>query len=88
MEGKDISTVEIRDKIKTAIANISDVYPKDITDDASFTEDLGLDSLILLEISVDIEIQFGLEVHEEDLAQIHTLQDAVMFVEQSLIGQA
>ena len=83
-----MSEIEIRDIIKAAITNVSDIDPEDITDDASFQEDLGLDSLVLLEISVDIEMQFGLEVHEEDLAELHTLRDAVTFVQQSLVGQA
>ncbi len=80
-----MDAVDIRNKIKEAIANVSDIDPEDITDMASFTEDLGLDSLVLLEISVDIEMQFGLEVSEEDLAQLHTVQDAVELVQQSLV---
>ena len=79
---------DIRDKIKAAIAKVSDIAPGDIADTASFTDDLGLDSLVLLEISVEIEMQFGLEVHEEDLKQLLTVQDAVEFVQQALVGQA
>jgi len=78
---------EICNKIKEAIAKISDIDVADITDTASFQDDLGLDSLVLLEISVDIEMQFGLEVHEDDLKQLQTVQDAVEFVQQALIGQ-
>jgi acyl carrier protein len=78
---------DIRNKIKEAIANVSDIELEDIPDDASFKDDLGLDSLVLLEISVDIELQFGLEVSEEDLAQLHTLQDAVELVQQALVKQ-
>jgi len=78
---------DIRNKIKEAIANVSDIELEDIPDDASFKEDLGLDSLVLLEISVDIELQFGLEVSEEDLAQLHTLQDAVELVQRALVNQ-
>jgi len=78
---------EICNKIKEAIAKISDIDVADITDTASFQDDLGLDSLVLLEISVDIEIQFGLEVHEDDLKQLQTVQDAVEFVQQALLGQ-
>jgi acyl carrier protein len=77
----------IRNKIKEAIANVSDIELEDIPDDASFNDDLGLDSLVMLEISVDIELQFGLEVSEEDLAQLHTLQDAVELVQQALVKQ-
>ena len=78
---------QIRNKIKEAIANVSDIDLEDIPDDASFQEDLGLDSLVLLEISVDIELHFGLEVSEEDLANLHTIQDAVDLVQQSLVNQ-
>ena len=78
---------DIRNKIKEAIANVSDIELEDISDEASFKDDLGLDSLVLLEISVDIELQFGLEVSEEDLAQLHTLQDAVELVQQALVNQ-
>lgn len=79
---------DIRTKIKQAIAKISDIEAEDITDIASFKDDLGLDSLVLLEIAVEIEMQFGLEVHEEDLKQLQTVQDAVEFVQQALVGQA
>ena len=83
-----MEAVEIRNKIKEAISNVSDIDIEDIGDDVSFQEDLGLDSLVLLEISVDIELQFGLEVSEEDLANLHTLQDAVELVQQSLVNQS
>jgi acyl carrier protein len=43
---------------------------------------------VLLEISVEIEMQFGFEVHEEDLKQLRTVQDAVEFVQHALVGQA
>ena len=79
---------DIRDKIKAAIAKISDIEVADIADTASFQDDLGLDSLVLLEISVEIEMQFGLEVNEEDLKQLQTVQDSVEFVQQALVGHA
>jgi acyl carrier protein len=88
MENTVMDELEIRNKIKDAIAKISDINPEDIADTASFTDDLGLDSLVLLEIAVEIEMQFGLEVHEEDLKQLQTVQDAVEFVQQALVGQA
>jgi acyl carrier protein len=83
-----VDELEIRNKIKDTIAKISDINPEDIADTASFADDLGLDSLVLLEIAVEIEMRFGLEVHEEDLKQLQTVQDAVVFVQQALVGQA
>jgi acyl carrier protein len=88
MEDSTMDERDIRNKIKAAIAQISGIEAADIADTASFTDDLGLDSLVLLEISVEIEMQFGLEVHEEDLKQLQTVQDAVEFVQQALVGHA
>ena len=79
---------EIRHKIKTAITKISDIALEDIADTASFGDDLGLDSLVLLEISVEIELEFGLEVPEDNIKLLKTVQDAVEFVQQALVGQA
>jgi acyl carrier protein len=75
---------EIRDSIKRVIANISDIDLEAIGDSASFKEDLGLDSLVLLEIAVDIGLQFQLDIPEEQLMQLHTVQDTVELVQQCL----
>jgi acyl carrier protein len=75
---------EIRDGIKQVIAKVSDIALEDISDSASFKEDLGLDSLVLLEISVDIGLHFQLDIPEEQLMQLRTVQDAVELVQQCL----
>ncbi len=79
-----MTEVEIRDSIKKVIANVSDIAPEEIEDSASFKEDLGLDSLVLLEISVEIGLQFQLDIPEEQLMQLQTVQDAVELVQQCL----
>jgi acyl carrier protein len=75
---------EIRDNIKKVIAGVSDIDLTDIGDSASFTEDLCLDSLVLLEISVDIGLRFQLDIPEEQLMRLRTVQDAVELVRQCL----
>ena len=82
-----MTEVEIRDSIKEVIANVSDIDPEAIGDSASFKEDLGLDSLILLEISVDIGLRFQLDIAEEQLMQLQTVQDAVELVQQCLVAK-
>jgi acyl carrier protein len=82
-----MTEVEIRDSIKKVIANVSDIDPEAIGDSASFKEDLGLDSLILLEISVDIGLRFQLDIAEEQLMQLQTVQDAVELVQQCLVAK-
>jgi acyl carrier protein len=82
-----MTEVEIRDSIKKVVASVSDIDLADIGDAASFKEDLGLDSLVLLEISVDIGLQFGLDIPEEQLMQLQTVQDAVELVQQCLVAK-
>ena len=82
-----MESVEIRNKIKESIAKVSDIELEEIPDEASFVDDLGLDSLVLLEISVEMELEFGFEVSEDDLRTLVTIQDAVALVQQSLVKQ-
>ena len=71
---------EIRSKIKEIIANVTNIDPHEISDNASFVEDLELDSLSLLEIGVDVDYEFKLGVPEERLQELRTLQDTVDLV--------
>ncbi len=74
----------IRTKIKQIISNVTNIDPAEIGDDASFAEDLQLDSLSLLEIGVDVDYEFKLGVPEERLQQLRTVQDSVNMVVQRL----
>lgn len=71
---------QIRAKIKDIIANVANLDAKAIADDASFFDDLGLDSLSLLEIGVDLDYEFKLGVPEERLQELRTVQDSVALV--------
>lgn len=71
---------EIRRKIKQIIANVTNIDPEEIGDQASFIDDLQLDSLSLLEIGVDVDYEFKLGVPEERLQELRTVQDSVDLV--------
>ena len=71
---------EIRAKVKDIISNVINVDPNDIADDASFVDDLQLDSLSLLEIGVDLDYEYKLGVPEEELGKLRTVADAVDLV--------
>jgi len=83
-----MSTEEIRQTIKQLIVQVSDVKLEDIGDQASFVDDIGLDSLTLLEVGMAIDYEFKLNVPDEELEQLSTMQDAVALVEQKLSQQA
>ena len=75
---------EIRGKIKEIISNVTNIAPEEIGDEASFIDDLQLDSLSLLEIGVDMDYEFKLDVPEERLGELRTIQESVALVQQVL----
>lgn len=75
-----MDVAEVREKIKEIIANVTNIDPAEIADDAHFIDDLQLDSLSLLEIGVDVDYEFRLGVPEERLQELRTVQDSVDLV--------
>jgi acyl carrier protein len=73
---------EIRMKIKRSIANIANLDPIAISDNASYRDDLSLDSLTILEIAVDAEYQFQIKIPDEELSGLRTIDDTVRLVQQ------
>ncbi len=72
---------EIRTRIKATIAKVSGINSAEIADSASFVDDLGLDSLSILEIAVNVEHDFKIKkASDEELSQIRTVEDTVRFV--------
>jgi len=75
-----MTETDIRDSIKQSIARITGIPPSEISDSASYRDDLGLDSLSMLEIAVDAELCFEVKIPEERLSEIQTVADAVRIV--------
>lgn len=76
--------VEIRGRIKQIIANIAGLDPARIGDEDTFRGDLKLDSLSLLEIGVDVDLAFRLELPDERYKEIDSLPAMVDLVQQRL----
>ena len=79
-----MSTDEIRARITKSISTITNISPDEITENASYKDDLKLDSLTILEIAVDAEYQFKISIPEDDLSAIRTVNDTVNVVQQHL----
>jgi acyl carrier protein len=79
---------EITTKVKNSIARITSIDPSDISDHASYKDDLGLDSLTILEIAVDAEYQFQVKLSDDDLGEIQRVDDTVRMVQQYLSAAA
>ena len=72
---------EIRDRIKQIIANVAGLDSKRIGDEARLRDELKLDSLSLLEIGVDVDLAFRLELPDERYKEIDSIPDMVTLVQ-------
>ena len=77
-----LEPVVVRERIKRVIANVTRIPVEKIGDRADFRDDLGLDSLSMLEIGVDVDQEFALGVEdlEDRLAELATVEDVTRFV--------
>jgi acyl carrier protein len=71
---------EIRGKVVDTIAKSFKLDPKDVSDEKSFQDDLGADSLEIVELVMALEEEFGTEISDEDAEKIRTVGDAVNFI--------
>jgi len=79
-----MNIADIRASVKASVARIANLDPEEISDSASYKDDLLLDSLTILEIAVDAEYQFKVKIADELLSEIRTVDDTVMIVQQHL----
>ncbi|MFJ6516624.1 acyl carrier protein [Streptomyces sp. NPDC091406] len=65
-----------KEELRAVVAQVLDVEPSEVTDDASFVDDLEVDSLMALEVVVVLEKRYGVKLPESELKRIVTLQSA------------
>ena len=71
-------------RVKAAVAEQLGTNIEDISNDASFMEDLGADSLDLVELVMSFESDFGITIPDEDSAELTTVQKAIDYVQAQL----
>lgn len=71
------------EKLKEIICNCVPVEPEDITPDAKLLGDLGLSSLDLVMVSVEIEKEFGITIPDKDFTSIKTVGGLVEYLEKN-----
>lgn len=71
------------EKLQEIIVDELGVEEDEVTEEASFADDLGADSLDLFELVMSIEDTFGVTIPNEDLAEIKTVKDALDYIEQN-----
>ena len=77
-----MSEKSIKDKVKDIIVEQLGVNPEQVTDTASFIEDLGADSLDTVELVMAFEEEFSVEVPDEEAEKLKTVGDVVQYIEE------
>ena len=72
------------EKVRDILCDQLDVNEEDVTMDSSIAEDLGADSLDVVDLIMSLEDEFDLEVPDEQVEAIKTVGDLVRFIEQSV----
>lgn len=72
---------EIADKVKSIIVEKLSVEESEVTNAASFTNDLGADSLDTVELIMEFEKEFNVSIPDEEAEKIATVGDAVAYLE-------
>lgn len=71
----------IEDKVKEIIVEQLSVNAEQVTTEAKFIEDLGADSLDVVELVMAFEEQFGVEVPDEDAEKLMSVGDVIKYIE-------
>jgi acyl carrier protein len=74
----DMSTFE---QVKKIIVDKLGVKPEDVTEDSTFVNDLGADSLDVVEFVMEVEKEFNITIPDEDAAKLEKVGDAVKYIE-------
>ena len=81
---KEIIMSDIEAKVKDAVAEQLGLSVDEIKNEASFMDDLGADSLDLVELVMAFESSFGITIPDEDSAELTTVQKAIDYVSTKL----
>jgi acyl carrier protein len=85
-EVKSVATFS-EDRVKEIIAKELEVETKQLTSEAKFIEDLGADSLDIVELVMALEEEFGIDIPDEDADKLKTVGDAMEYLKSHAAAQ-
>ncbi len=75
---------EIREKVVEIVKDKLGVEDDKITDEAKYVDDLGADSLSLVDIAMALEDEFGMKIPDEDIEKITTVGATIQYIKEHL----
>ncbi|MCJ7509252.1 MAG: acyl carrier protein [candidate division Zixibacteria bacterium] len=75
--------MSVEQRVKEIIVEQLGVDPEQVTNEASFVDDLGADSLDTVELVMALEEEFGLEIPDEEAEKITTVGEAIEYIEKN-----
>lgn len=72
------------EKVKAIIADQLDIDADKITEATSLSEDLGADSLDIVEMMMSMEDEFGIEINDDDAKEFKTIADLIAYIDAKL----
>ncbi len=79
-EAKEVIQVDVAERVKELVVEQLGVDAEEVTNEASFVDDLGADSLDIVELVMAFEEEFDLEIPDEDAEKIRTVGDAIEYI--------
>lgn len=76
--------MSIEEKVKQYIIDTLDVNPSEVVPEAKFIDDLGADSLDIVEMIMALEEEFDLEIADEEAEKLSTVKDVVEFIKNAI----
>jgi len=77
------SRPEITQGLAEILEEVAGVTPSDVAEEKSFTDDLDVDSLSMVEVVVAAEEKFGVKIPDDEVQNLKTVGDAVSFIEKA-----
>jgi len=76
----EITETQVREEVRNRVAELTEQDPSEVTDTADFIEELGVDSLMAIELMVALDKEFQIDIPEEEFREIKNVNEAVLTV--------